>query len=59
MTAKIYQFPIGGRAALGGRRYGETKSPIDLETPPVNETVCSDSWQNDEVIEESNPTWER
>ena len=59
MTAKIYQFPIGGRAALGGRRYGETKSPIDPETPPVNEAVCSDSWRNDEVIEESNPTWER
>ena len=22
-SAKIYQFPVGGRAALGGRRYGE------------------------------------
>ena len=25
-SAKIYQFPAGGRAALGGRRYGETKT---------------------------------
>ena len=25
-SAKIYQFPVGGRAALGGRRYGETKT---------------------------------
>ena len=24
-SAKIYQFPAGGRAALGGRRYDETK----------------------------------
>ena len=26
-SAKIYQFPAGGRAALGGRRYGEAKYP--------------------------------
>ena len=35
-SAKIYQFPAGGRAALGGRRYGETKS---ASTPRVNETA--------------------
>lgn len=58
MTAKIYQFPIGGRAALGGRRYAETK-PIDQEPPRVNESLLSDSWRRGEVIEEPNPTWER
>ena len=32
-SAKIYQFPAGGRAALGGRRYGETKPAIDRHAP--------------------------
>jgi hypothetical protein len=54
-SAKIYQFPAGGRAALGGRRYGETKSVIDA--PRVNETVCSGSWYHDEAINEANPSF--
>ena len=33
-SAKIYQFPAGGRAALGGRRYGETKT--EFAAPPAN-----------------------
>ena len=41
-SAKIYQFPAGGRAALGGRRYGETKT--EFATPPANLAACSDSW---------------
>jgi hypothetical protein len=52
-SARIYQFPAGGRAALGGRRYGETKSAIDL--PRVNEVVCSGSWYHEEAIRESVP----
>ena len=28
-SAKIYQFPAGGRAALGGRRLEETKAAAD------------------------------
>lgn len=54
-SAKIYQFPIGGRAALNGRRYGETQSPIDQITPHVNETICSGSWYHEEAIQESKP----
>ena len=54
-SAQIYQFPAGGRAALGGRRYGETKSAID--TPRVNETVCSGSWYHEEAIHEANPSF--
>jgi hypothetical protein len=61
-SATIYQFPAGGRAALGGRRYGETKS-IDQQTPRVNETICSGSWYHEEAIRESQPGfkpfWER
>jgi len=61
-SAKIYQFPAGGRAALGGRRYGEGK-PADQYTPRVNEALCSGSWYHEEAIRESQPgfkpLWER
>ncbi len=34
-SATIYQFPAGGRAALGGRRYGEEKRATDLAASPI------------------------
>lgn len=50
-TAKIYQFPAG-RAALGGRRYGD--AGVDLASAPqINEALCSDSWYHQAAIEES------
>ncbi len=58
-SAKIYQFPVGGRAALMGRRHGETPSQM---TPHVNETICSGSWYHEEAIQESQsdakPGWD-
>jgi hypothetical protein len=51
-SAKIYQFPAGGRAALGGRRYGETKA---VAAPAVNLADCSGSWYHAAAIEESKP----
>jgi len=60
-SAKIYQFPTGGRAALGGRSYADAKSTIQ-NAPRVNETVCSGSWYHEEAISQSvpgfKPTWE-
>jgi Protein of unknown function (DUF2735) len=60
-SAKIYQFPTGGRAALGGRSYAEAKTTI-VNVPRVNETVCSGSWYHEDAIRESvpgfKPTWE-
>lgn len=60
-SAKIYQFPAGGRAALGGRSYTETKSTLE-NSPRVNEVLCSGSWYHEEAIRESvpgfKPTWE-
>jgi hypothetical protein len=51
-SAKIYQFPAGGRAALGGRRYGDAKP--DLATAPrVNEAMSYDSWYHQAAIEDS------
>jgi hypothetical protein len=58
-SAKIYQFPVGGRAALGGRRYGETRLPADHVSRPVNESICSDSWYHQEAIDEAKPKWDR
>jgi hypothetical protein len=54
-SAKIYQFPAGGRAALGGRRYGETKTVTDFAAPAVNLADCSGSWYHADAIEESKP----
>jgi len=49
-SARIYQFPTGGRAALGGRRYGETKT--EFAAPPANLAACSDSWYLAAAIED-------
>ena len=59
-SARIYQFPAGGRAALGGRSYREAKSVS--ETPRINEAMCSGSWYHEEAIRESQSQtkpWER
>ena len=57
-SAKIYQFPVGGRAALGNRGVGEAK-PIDHSTPRLNESLCSGSWYHQAAIDEAKPKWER
>jgi uncharacterized protein DUF2735 len=58
-SATIYQFPAGGRSALGGRRHGDTKSTGERGSLPVNETICSGSWYHQEAIDEAKPAWER
>jgi hypothetical protein len=58
-SAKIYQVPAGGRAALGGRRYGETEAVTDLASSPVNEADCSGSWYHEAAIQDSKPVRER
>ena len=58
-SARIYQFPTGGRAALGGRRYGEAPLPADRLSLPANTAICSDSWYHQEAIDEAKPKWDR
>ncbi|MDN3278973.1 DUF2735 domain-containing protein [Frankia sp. RB7] len=58
-SAQIYQFPVGGRAALAGRRYGETGHPANHLSLPVNETICSGSWYHQDAVDEAKPKWER
>lgn len=54
-SAKIYQFPAGGRAALGGRRYGDARIPASHVSLPVNETICSGSWYHQDAVDEAKP----
>jgi hypothetical protein len=56
-SAKIYQFPAGGRSALGQRRYEEVKT--DINRPQVSEADCSGSWYHEAAIQEAKPKWER
>lgn len=58
-SARIYQFPAGGRAAVGAQRPGEIKSEIGKNAPCANEIACSESWYHEEAIHEADPTWER
>jgi hypothetical protein len=50
-SAKIYQFPVGGRAAAN--RQDEIRSSKDQAIRPVNAAVCSDSWYHEAAIAES------
>jgi hypothetical protein len=49
-SAKIYQFPAGGRAALAGRHPGGTGT--EFAAPPVNVADCCDSWYHAAAIED-------
>ncbi|WGS17649.1 MULTISPECIES: DUF2735 domain-containing protein [unclassified Bradyrhizobium] len=53
-SAKIYQFPAGGRAALGGRRYGEVQMSLELAAQ-VETAMCSDSWYHQAAIDDAKP----
>ena len=54
-SAKIYQFPAGGRAALGGRRYGEARIATDVASLHLSEAVYGGNWYHEAAIEESKP----
>jgi hypothetical protein len=58
-SARIYQFPAGGRSALGGRRYDETKANLEAASSRTSETVSSGSWYHEAAIQEAKPAWER
>ena len=51
-SARIYQFPAGGRAALRGRPYEQARPISNVVSPRVNEAACSESWYHEEAIRE-------
>ncbi len=58
-SAKIYQFPAGGRAALGGRRPEDTKAAVDQGSLRVSEAASGSGWYHEAAIQESKPVRER
>jgi hypothetical protein len=62
-SARIYQFPVGGRSAiggpLGGRRPDEIKTPTDPAAPRVSEAAVGGAWYHEAAIQESKPVRER
>ena len=57
-SAKIYQFPAGGRSALGGRRYENANAVTDLPQPRATEVAVGvhssqarECWDTNQVRE--------
>jgi hypothetical protein len=57
-SARIYQFPVGGRSALAGRTLSEAKTATDLASSRVSEVACASSWYHEAAIQESKPVRE-
>ncbi|HLI98790.1 MAG TPA: DUF2735 domain-containing protein [Bradyrhizobium sp.] len=55
-SARIYQFPVGGRAALGGRRREEGAKDAGTASPSFNEAACNGSWYHEAAIRETDGT---
>jgi hypothetical protein len=58
-SAKIYQFPAGGRSALGERRNEEAKAVTDLASSRASEVAVGDAWYHDAAIQDSKPGRDR
>lgn len=52
-SARIYQFPAGGRSALGGKRREEFKPVADQASARVTTAACTDSWYHEAAIREA------
>ncbi len=58
-SAKIYQFPVGGRSALGARRHDETSPSVDLALSRMSDIAVGGAWYHDAAIQESKPGRDR
>ncbi|WP_291575575.1 DUF2735 domain-containing protein [Bradyrhizobium sp.] len=55
-SARIYQFPVGGRSAIAGRRHDEIKTAADLASSRVSEAVVGGAWYHEAAVQESKPS---
>ncbi|CCD92836.1 putative glutamine synthetase translation inhibitor GstI-like [Bradyrhizobium sp. ORS 375] len=55
-SARIYQFPRGGRAGLTPRLGDTSARQI---APSLQPAIYSGSWYHDEAIQEAKPAWDR
>jgi hypothetical protein len=58
-SARIYQFPVGGRSAIDRRRLEESGNATDPASSRASEVACSDAWYHAAAIQESKPGRER
>jgi hypothetical protein len=58
-SARIYQFPAGGRSALGGRRFQENQPAAEPASSRVSEIAVGGAWYHDAAIQESKPARDR
>ena len=58
-SARIYQFPVGGRSALGGRRQDEITTSADQILSRATEVAVGGAWYHDAAIQETKPGRER
>ncbi len=58
-SARIYQFPVGGRSALGGRRHDEIKTSADNALSRASEVTVGGAWYHEAAIQESKPVRDR
>lgn len=52
-SARIYQFPAGGRAALGVKRREQFTPAAAQTSARVNEAACADSWYHEAAIRDA------
>jgi hypothetical protein len=58
-SAKIYQFPVGGRASVGPRRMdSKPQHRSDLRTVNVAPTEAGSGWYHDAAIQDAKRTYE-
>jgi len=50
-TAKIYQFPVGGRAAAHGLRT-DARTNLELMAKRAAPTACGEGWYHDAAIQQ-------
>ena len=57
-SARIYQFPAGGRSGVSARRQGETPAPAEIASQRVSPVAVGGAWYHEAAIEESKPVLE-
>jgi hypothetical protein len=52
-SAKIYQFPVRGRAPIGGDRQDVVKASADVASLRLPKTVAGSGWYHEAAIQEA------
>jgi hypothetical protein len=58
-SARIYQFPAGGRSGLGSGRRDETTTAADPASSRASEVTVGGAWYHEAAIQETKPVRDR